>query len=347
MENRTENHLPPTETPSDAPRQEQSGARGFFRKNSLQLAGLLNLIGDASLLGAGYKAKDKLMTLAGGLYTGGALALARYGKPSSERVLRTLSEDTADFLKQKTGGLPQGTELSGIDGQKPNGIVGKAENYLRRHPADAMLGLYTAGAAAMLGSGIATNNKKRIGYGVWSLAVKLASFLMPEQAKADVFEKQETSSNPIRQAINWIKEKPLRLFGYGSLITELLLTASVFEDYKSGDAAKKKGAIFGFVTAGAYIASDILMAVSSKDAANTNGKLSFDEQRKVEAMAAEAIAAQPGAKRGALVEEVAGFLAKRPEIGGSRDAIRKALVTQVEHKGTTQVKSAEAEVAAH
>lgn len=344
MENRTENHLPPTETPSDAPRQEQSGARGFLRKNSLQLAGLLNLIGDVSLLKAGYDAKDKFMTLAGGLYTAGALALARYGRPSRERALRTVSEDTAEFVKQKTDALPEGSELARVDAKKDSSAFDRAERYLYRHPADAMLGLYTAGAVAMLGSGITTGNKKRVGYGIWSLLVKTASFLMPEKsATEDTKKTVEESNNPITRAVNWVREKPLRLFGYGSLITELLLTASVYEDYKN----KEKGWIFGFITAGAYIVSDLLAAVSSKDTRKTDGKLNAEEQRKVEAMAAEAIAAQPGAKRGALVEEVAGFLAKRPEIGGSREAIRKALVTQVEHKGTTQVKSAEAEVAAH
>lgn len=339
MENRADNQ--PTSVESARP--EPSGAGGFLRRNSLQMAGLLNLIGDASLLGAGYKAKDKFMTLAGGLYTGGALALARYGKPSQARALKTVTEDTADFLKQKAGMLPEGTALSKADAAKDSSAFSRAEHYLYRHPADAMLGLYTAGAASMLGSGIATGNKKRIGYGVWSLLVKTTSFLMPEKTdtQAPVAEK---SNNPLTRLVAWVREKPMRLFGYGSLITEVLYASSVFEDYKN----KKEGTTLGFVTAGAYIASDLLAAVSSKDTTKTDGQLSAAEVRKVEAMAAEAIAKQDDpTRRAALVEEVSGFLAKRPEIGGSRESIRHAIVSQVEHLGTAHASATEVERAAH
>lgn len=352
MENRTENQHPPTETPSDAPRQEQSGARGFLRKNSLQLAGLLNLIGDVGFLARGLlkrtkrdsAAPDNAMLFGGILYLFGGLNLLLFGGVKPEQKLQDVEEQTASFLKQKMGALPENSELASVDKKERKPGV---RDYLYKHAAQNTLYAYFLGAIGFLISGINDfradrTQTGRMYYGITSLVIKGASILVPEKSK----EPTESDSHKSKGIIDWIREKPLRIFGYGSLLTESMMALETYQKYRKPGADTKDWK-WAAVSTGSYIFSDLLAAISNKDKSNAAGKLSADEQRKVEAMAAEAIAAQPGAKRGTLVEEVSGFLAKRPEIGGSRESIRKALVTQVEHKGTTQVKSAEAEVVAH
>jgi hypothetical protein len=348
MENRTENKLPPTETPSDMPRQEQSGAGGFLRKNSLQLAGILNLIGDIGFLmrgvdtmkGArvkGEKQAGLYNVIGGGLYTVGGLNLTLFGRVKND-PLKDVTRETALFLKEKSA-LPEGSALAKIP------TTPEKKNFFDRNAAQNTLVPYTLGAGALLVSGVKTyRNDPRewedMAYGISSVAVKLLSFLIPEKKRG---KEEGEPSGFFGKIVAWVREKPLRVFGYGSAITDTFLALKAYKNYRNGT----KG-FWSVVTAITYILADTMMAISNKDKSNAAGKLTAEEQRKVEAMAAEAIAKQEDpVQRGALVEEVAGFLAKRPEIGGSRESIRKALVTQVEHKGTTQVKSAEAEVAAH
>ena len=322
--------------------------KDWFNRSKLRIAGWLNAVGDVSLLAGGIDSKDNFMTLAGGLYTGGAVALGLYGNVKTDRQLREISQDTADFLQQRTGDLPKELGLSTILSQKKTSRLHQLEDYLYHHPADIMLGFYSAGAAAMIGSGIAHKNNERLGYGIWSLGIKLTSLLLPEK-KADTDQPLAPKrTSGIGGAIDWIKEKPLRLFGYGSLVTELLLGASAMRDFKTAknDPAKKRKATFGFFTTGMYMLSDALMATSSKDPTNADGKFNDDQQLRIEAMAAEAIAIQPEGYRSLLAKEVGGFLAQRSEIKGSREEITKAILTQAEHLGKSRW-AARVEQAAH
>lgn len=302
----------------------------WLNRSKMKIAGWLNALGDLTLFAAGIDAKDKFMTLAGGLYTGGALTLGLYGSVKTDRQLKDATQDLAAFMQQKAGALPADSGLSATLGQAPRGALHKVESYLYRHPADIMLGAYTAGAASMLGSGIVNKNKSRIGYGIWSMLVKTVSFLMPEKKKVEG-EPETATPRKAGGLIEWLKERPLRLFGYGSLITELLQTSAAWKDLKNPE--KRRSGILGLITAGAYILSDIFMATSSKDPTNADGKFSDDQQRQLAGMAAEAIISAPREQQVQLAGEVGSFLAKRPEMRGSKDTIAKAILEQAAHLG--------------
>lgn len=308
-------------------------SKTFLQRYGLQLGGGLNLVGDVALLKAGIDSGNRLMTLAGGLYTAGALALARYGKPSKERQNRDISESAAEFLKQKTGALPKDSGLAHVLEQQDNSLLGKIERPLYRRPVDAMLGLYTAGAGAMLASGVKSGNKWRIGYGSWSLFVKAASFLMPEKA-TDAEEKKNAKGG----VIGWIKEKPLRLFGYGSIVTELLLGKSALNDLKN----KEPGAKFTLAAGGLYVLSDILMAISSKNTASVDGKLKDADQNRIEDMVAETIATQPKEKQDTLIGEVSRFLVKKSGVKGTATEVGDAISKRVAARQKDWVSRAEA-----
>lgn len=282
----------------------------FLKQYSLQLAGILNLIGDVGFLGTGIKTRDPYKISGGGLYTLGGLNLALFGKVKPEENLRRVKEEVAALIDEKTGHAAA----------RPEG--GDA---LYRHAADNTLTAYTAGAAAMLASGIKKHNaglgSAGLYYGASSLAFKLGSRLIPEQAAGGAGEK----SGGI---VGWIREKPLRLFGYGSVVTDSFLALDTWHDYKHNP--NKSGYGWSAVTAGTYILADLLMAISSKDPANAGGKFPEGDRRDIEAGAAEKIARQPKESREALIAQAAEFLAARPEMGGDATAIGQAIREHME-----------------
>ncbi len=333
----TEQNAAPIEKAPD----KTSGVRSFFRHNSLQLAGMLNLIGDvgflmqghndlkkAKLAGDGIKKTIGRYTLLGGaLYTLGGLNLTLFGRVKERKSTDETSRATAEFLQQKLGALPKDSGLETVANTPPE--PAKKANFFDRNAATSTLIAYTAGAMAILAAGIKTyraNPKEYagMGYGISSLAVKSLSLMIPERAKKE-------SDNPEKSSggfVNWIREKPLRVFGYGSVLTDSLLAWKAVQEHKAG-----KKPLWSIVTAGTYILADYMMAISNKDKDNAVGTLSHEDQQRVETLAAETIAAQTPQQREALVTEVGSFLAKRPEMKGSRENITAAIRAQVEQQG--------------
>ena len=312
----------------------KSGAKNFFNHFSLQLAGILNLIGDVGFFMSGLKTGDKFKIAGGGLYTLGGLNLTLFGRVKPDHNVREITTQSAEFLKQHTGGLPDDSGLAAVDTQTEKRGLGK---YFSEHAAQNTLIAYTAGAGAMLASGIKkyrADPKATAGmyYGISSLGFKAASLAIPEKSKADLDAGKKKSQGgligAIRDGINWVREKPLRLFGYGSVITDSMLALDSVQDYRGG-----KGNPWSVVTASTYILADFMMAISSKDPSNADGKLSADDQRRVEALIAETIARQPKEKQAALVQEVACFLVSQPAIKGKTADIATAIGDQLEQLG--------------
>src|SRR4029077_648864 len=96
--------------------------------------------------------------------------------------------------------------------EKRNGIIHNTENLLSRYPAQTMLGAYTLGACAMMQSGIKQGNPWGVAYGASSVAMKVASLLIPEKKT----EEKKAEAAPMEKFVSWVQEKPLRVFGFGS-----------------------------------------------------------------------------------------------------------------------------------
>lgn len=306
-------------------------AKNYLQRNSLQIAGVLNLIGDVGFLGKGMNTQDRYKIAGGGLYTLGGLNLALFGKVKDHRPGDRLSAETAEFVRGKLGGLPDGTGLERA-GEQQAGQPQGGQGFFERNAAQNTLVAYTGGAAAILASGVKkyrANPKETAGmyYGVSSLVFKLASLVIPEKRAEEGAEKKGG-------IINWVREKPLRLFGYGSVVTDSLLAYETYQDYKFHPG--KKNYLWSAVTAVTYILADFMMAISNKDKSNAVEKLTGDQQLQITAMAAEVLVAQPEEKRQALAEDIGGFLAHRPEVKGSRGDIAKAILEQAQHMGTSR-----------
>ena len=306
----------PQETPKEQAEQD------FLHKNSLRLAGALNLFGDVSLLVSGIKSKDSYKMAGGGLYTLGAVNLMGYGSVNKSYSMRNLSEHTAEFIKHAAGELPSDTALANILTQRNTGKWTDLSHLLHTQPAQNTMGLYTAGAAAMLGSGIGRYRSGEgagaLAYGISSLGVKAATLAIPEKSASE--EKKPG-------IVGWIQEKPLRVFGYGSLASELFLGLASYQEFKKGRS--NGGYFWTALSTGSYMASDVLMAISHKNPNNAEGKFTADETTQIVALAAEAIASTPKAKRIQLTNQVARFLAEQPEIQGDQNDIRQSLHKQM------------------
>lgn len=312
---------------SDLIKPQQSGMKKFLQHHSLQVGGILNLIGDVGLLGGGIKTKDPFKITGGGFYTLGGLNAALFGKVKPKQNLREITEGTAVVIK-KAAGLPEGSTLAQVDAAWNKDNIGHTGDFLYRRAAPNTLSIYTAGAGAMLGSGIhnyrAGKGAARLYYGLSSLAFKLASLIIPEKSQKD-----EAGNAQGAGVMDWLREKPLRLFGYGSLVTDTLLGWDAYQSYKR--SPKTGDHLWTGVTTVTYLLADFMMAISSKDPANASGKFSAEEQRRVEALAAETIAREPREIRDGLVSQVAEFLAARPEITGNADYLKQSVAQQLEH----------------
>ncbi|MFW0777496.1 MAG: hypothetical protein ACN2B6_07245 [Rickettsiales bacterium] len=313
------------QTVSARAEKEASEPKKFLQRYSLKIAGFLNLLGDVGLLASGIKNKDTYRTAGGGLYTLGALNLAGFGDVDKDYMLRNVSERTAEYLQKHTDGLPVGSELAKALEQKKTGTLASANRVLRSRPAQHTLGLYTGGAAAMFGSGIQNYRQGKgvsgLAYGASSLTIKIASLMIPEESK-----KAHPGDKP-KGFVGWIKEKPLRLFGYGSFVTDTLLAWTAHQEHRNNPG--EKGYLLTAVSSVAYMVSDIMMAMSNKDPANSEGAFTAADKDKLASMAATVIASKPQSQRDQLTDQIADFLSRQPEITDDETAIRQSLRKRV------------------
>ena len=294
----------------------------FLERNSLRIAGIANLVGDLGFVANGWQTKNPYKISGGLLYTLGGANLTWYGKVDKERTFRDVSERTAQFIEEHGGRLPDNCELLGTLHRDKTSGLGNIDQMLRRKPAKNTLTLYTAGAAALLGSGIHeyrhNEGAEGLYYGVTSLGIKLASLMIPEDMKH-----QPQPQDKQQGFAAWIKEKPLRLYGYGSLITDGILTWKAMREYRRNPA--KSDYAWTTISSGAYILADAMMAVSHKDPSNADGHFTAEETARMVALTADAISREPKERQDELVKNVAAFLTEQPEIGGDKQAIEEAM----------------------
>ncbi len=315
--------LPPA---ADVVARERTERPGFIQRNSLLLSGVLNLVGDGAMLWTGIRGKkngnippNKYRAWGGGFYTLGGLNLTLFGQVKPEDKLKETKKDIAEFLQEKTGHTLKGTSL----GDTASDVTPKG--FFQRNTAQNTLYLYTLGAIALLFDGIKTFREDRrqwggMVYGALSTLFKTTSLLIPEKATKKGEEKKGGF-------IEWIREKPLRVFGYGSMMTDTAYGIQTYQKYRKNPL--DKDVPWDMTTTVTYLLSDFLMAQSNKDPANASGRLSAGDQRKIESLAADSIVQQPKDTRAELIRQVSEFLAKQPQVQGSADDIAKSISMQV------------------
>lgn len=311
---------------------QQTRFKSWLQRYSLKAVGWLNIVGDIGLLATGLATKKtdpvrKYLMTAGGLYTVGAVVPALFGEVKPEDQTNETVGAVADAFKAQSINVPQDSSLyrayqaTQAAGHKPQG-------FLQRHAAQVMLGFYALGAAVMLRKGLKPDalgkrDPALIAYGANSFALKTLAFVLPEKSNARTNEKTDQERGPISKAYHWFIDKPLRLFGVGSFVSDIFLAWYTW--------TKQKTSPFMWLTTGTYLAADVLATVSSKNSSNAIGPSTGDHQRRIAAMVAETIVRQPEAVREGLVRNVAEKLARQSDMGGDAEKIRKDITEQLSH----------------
>lgn len=328
----------------------------LYEKHKLRIAGALNALGDVGLLIEGFASKSIPFKVAGWLYTAGAVVATFFGTPDKSHQVADLKERAAAFIETHNGEKSAQTSAQHVLKNRDESFSARITRSLRRYSGQIMLALYTAGAVAMLVHGVKSHKqaklnheiaiadniekeikktegklfaaKSTIGYGISSLTIKALSLLVKEDST-----KKAAGTSQNTGVIGWFKEKPMRIFGYGSLITETMMGLRSYGQYKEYQAAKAAGEEvekqnwgWSALTAVSYTASDLVIANTNKDAANAVGKLTEAEQEKVESMMAETISHLRAERRDLLIDKAADFLEKESLVNGSREELRASLL---------------------
>lgn len=301
-------------------------ANDMLERNSLRLAGMLNLVGDVGFLINGIKTADPYKFTGGLSYTLGGLNLTYYGGVDKQHVVYELVRKTGEYMEDRCGQLPEGCQITYLMEKQPESMLVRMDRFLHQKPAQHTMFLYTIGAGALLGSGIkshqAGEGSAGLFYGLSSLGFKVTSMLIPEKAVDDPHKSTGF--------IGWIQEKPLRLFGYSSLVTDSLLTWKSYQEYKHNPG--KSGYLWTALSGGTYMLSDLMMAISHKDPANGAARFTETEKSYVTQVVTDAIAKLPAIQQPPMIREVAGFLAQQPELHESKTHLEEMMTQALKEK---------------
>lgn len=310
-----------------------------YESNKLTIAAGLNLIGDVILFleGIGISfAKDKdgnkpqknlFNAAAGGLYSLGALTAAVFGRISPKERFHDLKYQVAEFIDGRLDRSASQTQSARIVNEKSQNFWNRAERYLRRYAGQVMLWFYTLGAAVMFAGGIKQQHEKKdkgvdgdLLVGGFSLLVKLTSAIMPEAR-----ESEQSDTGAPKGFWSKLKSQPMKIFGYGSFLTEIFWGYSAWKKKENGQEWRLRAA-----TTASYAASDLVIATANKDAVNRLGDLHDREVNELEEMVAETIAHQSEGRQAQLTEESAEFIAQQSGIARSKEALTASIKARVE-----------------
>ena len=301
----------------------------LYQANKLRISAGLNLVGDMGLLVDGVKKGETLRGIAGGLYSLGAITAAVFGKLTPKQRFEDLKTRTAEFLQSK---LPNGiadTEAAHtIAAEKLKSPMKKAGDYLRHNSGQVMLWFYSLGAGVLFANGLrkytqAKEGERPIGellVGGFSLLVKITSALLPEKKSSKNNPEIETEQGFWQS----IKSQPMKVFGYGSLMTEAFWAYDVYEKKQRGDDWQ-----WTAFTTGNYAASDLVIATAKKDVANNLGDLRVSELDELEEMIAESISQQTPQKTASLVDQSATFLEEQSGIVRSKEELAASIERRI------------------
>jgi hypothetical protein len=308
--------------------EESSPTKKFLQRYSLWLAGVLNLVGDISLSVGGFKNQDQYKLAGGSIYTLGALNLSVFGaSEQKEHSFTNVAKQTNEFLGHIEGKSDKEISAINLNNDAKQPTLNKS--FLHHNAARHTLIAYTFGAVPMLFSGL----KKRadgegsagIYYAVSSIIFKTLSLLIPEDTGKEGENKKPSG------IVEWVKEKPMRIFGYGSLINDSFLAAATYQEFKKNPESKNY--LWTALTTVFYIVSDVMAAISSKNPDNALDKLAPHEQLHVEAIAAEKISKQPIEAQEVATQKVTEFLSTKAEVKNKPADIVASIKKQVESLG--------------
>lgn len=329
-----------------------------FQKSTLQASGAFYILGDIGFSAYGYRqfAKDffknkKPLTesawqdmVAGLAYFAGSMTLAGFGKADkSEHQLRDISHKVRRFVLNEGINLPEDCSLDSITHDYRKGVIAKTADIFERYPSEIMNAFF--GAAGMLITIHAFKHEKDlarkvmdVGLGMMTFTSGAISALVEEKAH----DPNEPKSHGLMAVWDWVREKPLRVAGWGYIASTLCHAGSTVHKYRSLKSKphmsaedltelKELRTTVGFraLFVAANLIAEFLMTLSSKghgDGVKTDSSL----EKSTYAMAAELISKQNPAIQPMLVEHISGFMAHPDVLGGNAKKIAEGISAQLQ-----------------
>ncbi len=295
-------------------KESEEKTHSHLRDISLKASGLAYLAGDASLFVSGRMAGRNKEANAGALYALGGVLCALFGNPSADKQLKLLIRRLGDYLKKQGVEIPKSPTT--VDMVKPGGLLEHITTFLYKYPTQILNLMFAYGGTQLFQSGRKKNKPWDAVAGVCVTAGGLAGLLITE-GKSD---SDHPPHGAIAQAMDWIREKPLRLTGALYMANNVALTLSAYGERKDYFGARKdtknKSYLFKFLTVACYLFANSMLTLSSKDnvGAGAREKSTDNAVSALADVSAKVIAAQHPELQEALVQNIAGYLSSQPEI---------------------------------
>lgn len=314
----------------NAPPEKTADNQGILeqaQRMSLKAAGYLYLVGDAALFASGRMSGRKKEAAAGLIYSVGGLAPALFANDSTEHKLQQIYKKLGRHLEQNGVTLPADSPLTAAVLASNGGVLESAQDFLYRYPSQILNAVYAVGGTQLLRSGLQHHKRGDAAAGALVTAGGLAGLLIPEEPP------EETGKPPasfFESPWQWMKEKPLRVSGLLYQANNVMLGASVFEEYRKAQPGQYSWAA-KLGTVGCYFMANALLAMSSKDYAleNEQGRPDKEAMDALERMSAHIVAAQPPERRAAIIQEISGYLSGQSEVKINAGELAKAIEARV------------------
>lgn len=303
------------------------------RMEKRQLGGIGFLIGNAALFFNGLIANCHAPTaesrkagagrmVSSALWGGSSAFLATYGDRPVEAQQTRLEEKLASYLQQH--GVPLDAQtLRKADADQRHGWFTKVEDFFYAHPIECTNAYYTLAATGFAVSGALRRKdgnikagNANIGVGALVLAGALASILIPEKTHEQVEAQGQAGTL-------WgkIQEHPLGYVRWLFLSADAMIGMQAVGEYQAAKALPKGDGYrqwqFGMAglsatAMGMAMTADYLTSGSKKAGGTPEAR--EGAQAQLLAAAGKQLASMPAAEREAIIQTVAQYLSKQPEL---------------------------------
>ncbi len=256
----------------------------------------------------------------GMLYGMAGLVVARYGNPSTEKKLALLYTAMHEDLTRMGITIPKDATPELLAAE--NGVIAHIERFLYQNPTQIMSAIFSLGGVSNVLGGITARDPSMAASGALVTIGGLLGLLGKEQ-------QTEGKENPL----DWALHHPTQSSALAYTLNNGFLAHSAYKDhqkYTASPTAAKHSWVFKMTTLAAYLVSNFFLSKSSQNNASAQGDA--EQQvllQKLSETSARVVLAQPPAMQEAVLQQMSGYLAARPELNMQADTIATALQQQL------------------
>ena len=324
--------------------------------NHLSLSGGLLLVGDTTmaaghLYGAHQYSKIGDIKQRNGKYASavtamgwglGGIAAFLFGNPPDAMRARIEARNLDRFLKAHDIDIPQSVRDT-HPLMKPLGGIERIKEFCYTYPSEILNGVFAVFSLGLIQGGLrafaskdanAKANRNSLWIGLAVITGALGGLFIKEDADAG---KKAENAGPVSKAIAWFKEKPLRFSSGMYLVNNLFLARVAWDEYQifKKDPARKNF-MFSGATLASYVTANIMLSMSSRDAAK-HANINGEQLQQIKNLAAEIVAAQPKHKRQRVFSEVMQYLETERGLNVSGSELHEQLANDVEQAGQRRI----------